>query len=246
VSLQPGRTLWRLGYHASPPDFPPRELYAFNHRFDDIHQRFRTLYCAEFPETCLREVLADFRPNLGAWQRHIDRYGPEAADDFVTQPVTAQWRAQHTLVPVEVHLAGPLVDLTDVPTRQQIEDRHLDLLLAYDLEHLDLHEITTRRRPVTQTIAADLFDRVSPQSAFRRGWTETRALRSLRAAAPWPRSARPLPSPTRRPSRSSTLRSPGASSSRPQPPLYTVMDDDPRLQSASPAAVLRIWRFPPR
>jgi hypothetical protein len=45
-----------------------------------------------------------------------------------------------------------------VPPRQQIENRHAELLLEYDLAHLDLHEITSSRRVVTQTIAADLYD----------------------------------------------------------------------------------------
>ena len=57
-----------------------------------------------------------------------------------------------------MRLDGPLIDLTDVPTRQWIENRHAELLLEYDLQHLDLHEITTSRRAVTQTIAADLYD----------------------------------------------------------------------------------------
>jgi hypothetical protein len=77
-----GQALWRVGYHLDPLGFTPHELYGFNHRFDDIQRRFRTLYFAELPETCLREVLADFRPNLAARQRHIERYGPEAAEDF--------------------------------------------------------------------------------------------------------------------------------------------------------------------
>jgi hypothetical protein len=64
-----GRTLWRVGYHADPLGFTPLELYQFSHRFDDVHRRFRTLYCADSAETCLREVLADFRPNLGALHR---------------------------------------------------------------------------------------------------------------------------------------------------------------------------------
>jgi hypothetical protein len=104
-------------------------------------------------------VLADFRPNLGALRRHVERYGPGAVEDFATVPVTARWRTQHVLAPVRLELAGPVVDLIDVPTRQEIEDRHLELLLEYGLQHLDLHEITTSRRKVTQTIAADLFDR---------------------------------------------------------------------------------------
>jgi hypothetical protein len=153
------RALWRVGYHADPLAFAPPELYEYSHRFDDRDGRFRTLYVAELAETALREVLADFRPNLAAMRRHVERYGPQAATDFPGEPITASWRSQHVLAPVHLDLDGPLVDLTDVPTRQDIEDRHLDLLVAHDLRHLDLHEITTRRRVVTQTIAGELFDR---------------------------------------------------------------------------------------
>jgi RES domain len=97
-------------------------------------------------------------PNLGALRRHVERYGPEGARDFTPEPITAQWRAQHVLVAVALRFDGPLIDLTDVPTRQEFEDRHLDLLLEHGLQHLDLHEITTSRRPITRTIAGDLFD----------------------------------------------------------------------------------------
>lgn len=150
--------LWRVGYHASPLEFTPRELYSFNHRFDDIHHRFRTLYLADLPETCLREVLADLRPNLGAKLRHIERYGPEAAEDFASEPVTASWRRQNVLVPALLRLDGPMIDLTDGAVRQRIEDRHAPLMVENGMEHLDLHEITTSRRVVTQTIAGDLYD----------------------------------------------------------------------------------------
>ena len=154
-----GLALWRVGYHADPLGFTPLEIYEFSHRFDDLHRRFRTLYCAELAETCLREVLADFRPNLAAQRRHIERYGPQAVEDFTRAPVTAQWRVQHVLIRATVRLDGPLIDLTDVPTRQEIEHRHVQLLAEHDMGHLDLHEITTSRRAITQTIAADLFDR---------------------------------------------------------------------------------------
>jgi hypothetical protein len=59
-----------------------------------------------------------------------------------------------------LRLDGPVIDLTDVATRQELEDRHAELLLDHGLRHLDLYEITTSsRRPVTQTVAAELFDR---------------------------------------------------------------------------------------
>jgi hypothetical protein len=157
--LGDSRALWRVGYYADPLGFTPRNLYEFGHRFDDIRRRFRTLYCAELPETCLREVLADFRPNLDALRRHAERYGPEATQDFAPEPVTAQWRVQHVLISVILRFGGPLIDLTEVSVRQEVEDRHGELLLEHGLKHLDVREITTSRRVVTQTIAADLFDR---------------------------------------------------------------------------------------
>lgn len=149
---------WRVGYHVDPLGFTPSELYAFNHRFDDPHGRFRTLYVAEFAETCLREVLADFRINRAALRRHVEKYGPEAAGDIESQPVTAAWRAQHVLAPLTLELDGPMIDLTDQATRHALEERHHVLLLEHDMDHLDLHEITTSRRIITQTIAADLYD----------------------------------------------------------------------------------------
>lgn len=199
-----GRTLWRVGYYADPLGFTPLELYQFSHRFDDVHRRFRTLYCADSAETCLREVLADFRPNLGALRRHVERYGPEAAQDFTEKPVTAQWRIQHVLVPAVLKLDGPLIDLTDVPTRQEIEHRHVELLLEHDLQHLDLHEITTRRRAITQTVAADLLTEAPAPSGSRPAWTATLALHSSRAAAPRAWRETSSRSPTRRPNRSPT------------------------------------------
>lgn len=143
---------------ADPLGFLPWDRCSFNHRFDDSEARFRSLYFAELPETALREVLADLRPNRAAQARHIERFGPEAAEDFVATPVTAAWRTQHVLVPASLSLDGALVDLTDVATRHGIEDEHASLLAEHDLSHLDLHEITTTRRAVTQTIASSLFD----------------------------------------------------------------------------------------
>jgi hypothetical protein len=199
-----GRTLWRVGYYADPLGFTPLELYQFSHRFDDVHRRFRTLYCADSAETCLREVLADFRPNLGALRRHVERYGPEAAQDFTEKPVTAQWRIQHVLVPTVLKLDGPLIDLTDVPTRQEIEHRHVDLLLEHDLQHLDLHEITTSRRAISRRSPLTSLTEAPAPSGSRPAWTATLASHSSRAAAPRAWRETSSRSPTRRPNRSPT------------------------------------------
>ena len=73
--------------------------------------------------------------------------------------MTARWRDEHLLAPAEMTLDGELIDLTDPAVRADLEQRHASLLIEHGLVHLDLHEITSRRRVVTQTIAADLFDR---------------------------------------------------------------------------------------
>jgi hypothetical protein len=137
-------------------------------------------------------------------QRHIERYGPDAAQDFTDTPVTAQWRVQHVLVAAMVRLDGPMIDPNDVATRQEVEDRHAELMLAYDLRHLDLHEITTSRWRVTQTIAASCSTEAPPRSDSRRGWTATRASRCSRGAGAQQRSTRVSLSPIHRPNSSST------------------------------------------
>jgi hypothetical protein len=94
--------------------------------------------------------------------------------------VTAQWRPQHVVVPVLLRLDGPMNDLTEVPIRHEIENRQIGLLLEHGLGHLDLHEITTSPRVITQTIAADLFAR-GASAPRRRGTPQPRqrALKNL-------------------------------------------------------------------
>jgi hypothetical protein len=84
--------------------------------------------------------------------------GAEAAQELAAQPITAAWRRENVLAPVRLRLDGGICDLTDVSQRQKIEERHVDLLLEHDMRHLDLHEITTSRRVVTQTVAAGIYD----------------------------------------------------------------------------------------
>ncbi len=152
--------LWRVGHQSDPLAFTPLDLYEWNHRFDDARRRFRTLYCAEDPKTSLREVLAEFRPNAGAIWEFLDAFGEEAIADLAVHPVSASWREQHVLAPARIQLDGPIIDLHDLTVRHDLERRHAGLLAEHGLEHLDLHEITSRRRIVTQTIAGDLFDRL--------------------------------------------------------------------------------------
>ena len=152
------RSYWRVGHTGDPLGFVPPEICEYSHRFDDLRHRFRTVYIAELAETCLRETLADFRPKLSAIGNFQREMGNEAAKELAVQSITAAWRREHVLAPLLLRLDGPIYDLTDLAQRRSVEESHSGLLLEYDMQHLDLHEITTGRRVVTQTIAGDLYD----------------------------------------------------------------------------------------
>jgi RES domain len=155
------REYWRVAYHSDPTGFVPKELCAWNHRFDDPGRRFRTIYVAELDETAIREVLADLRPNAAAIARYVKKFGPDAAKDVPAQAVTESWRRQHVLAKVRTALSAPLIDLCDADVRYEVEREHTTLLNAHGMDHLDLSEITAKRRPVTQTIAAYAYDHLA-------------------------------------------------------------------------------------
>ena len=155
------KNLWRVGYHADPLNFTPHHLYDWSHRFDDAQHQFRSVYACRQQETALREVLADLRPNAAAIARFVEKFGEDARDELETEPVTEAWRRRNVLAPAEVVPEDARVlDLTAPATAHELEVAHAQLLDAHGLEHLDLHEITTRRRVVTQTIAADVYRRL--------------------------------------------------------------------------------------
>lgn len=159
MSLPKRRTgLWRAAHYSDPLDFAPHDRCSWGHRFDDVERRHRTLYCASTPETALREVLADLRPNTEAITKHQKVYGAAAAASLPRAAITEKWRQDNVLVLCTLIYEGRLLDLTDAHERQEIETRHAQLLTSHGMSHLDMHEVTTRRRIVTQTIATDAYD----------------------------------------------------------------------------------------
>jgi len=218
VSEDPShRSYWRVGHTGDPLGFVPLEICEYSHRFDDLRHRFRTVYIAELAETSLRETLADFRPKLSAIGNFQREMGAAAATDLPAWPITAAWRREHVLAPLRLKLDGRICDLTDIAQRRSIEERHAGLLLEHGMQHLDLHEITTSRRVVTQTSPQTSTTRESPRSASPHIWTATHvspcsrdAERSISMAGSWRSPTRLLRSWSRSPP-------PGTSRWRPRP-----------------------------
>jgi hypothetical protein len=162
---------WRVGYNESPLEYLPHELYSWEHRFDDAQREYRTLYCAERKLTALREALADLRPNTNV-RADFARFQLEQgyAPDELFMPareVTESWRREHALVQVCLVCDGALADLDDVKLRNQLESTHADLLLSHGMKHLDISEIRSKTRPVTQAISRDLYDKGAAGLLFR-------------------------------------------------------------------------------
>ena len=136
--------VWRVGYHADPLGFTPPSRCTWSHRFD-APGRFRSVYAAGRQETALREVLADLRPKAVVIAHFLETFGPDAAEELESEQVSAAWRRENVLTPARVTNAAVL-DLADAAVRHDLELRHAALLAAHDMNHLDLHELTTRRR----------------------------------------------------------------------------------------------------
>lgn len=156
----PGR-LWRLARKSAPLSFPPWELVGGN-RFDSPLKEFRTLYCASFRTTCLRECLQDFRhcSKILAEYRRVGGTPPHPV-------VPIKWRESRILVPARLLVQGSLVELEAYGERQALEKALAGLLHKHGLPYLDLSEVRCRKREVTQGIAQYCFNQGAAGLAFR-------------------------------------------------------------------------------
>lgn len=136
----------------------PRALGSWQQRWDDPRREYRTLYCAERPETCLVEVLADLRPNTRMLVDLAELMGKTAELLEAAGVVEPSWRRLHALQSARPQLGGELADVEDLGLRSELERRHAALLAAHGMEHLNISDIRSRTRTVTQTIGRQLYE----------------------------------------------------------------------------------------
>ncbi len=72
--------------------------------------------------------------------------------------VTWAWREHHVLAEAEIEADGDIVDIEDVQVRSALELQHAQLLKDRGIPHLDLNQVRSKDRIVTQTISRGLFD----------------------------------------------------------------------------------------
>jgi hypothetical protein len=155
----------------------PRHLCGWQHRWDDPEREYRTLYGAKSELTCLREVLADLRPNAKAIAELRELFGdatPAVRDAGV---VGRELLDAHLLCPARAVGDGDLCDIdADVELRQRLEHEHASLLAAHELDHLDISQVRSKDRIVTQTIGRSLFTRGYAGVAFGSNLDDARCI----------------------------------------------------------------------
>jgi hypothetical protein len=129
-------------------------------RFDDPRKtldpnsRFRTLYVAQERVTAFRETLQDLRPDTHSRAEYLSLFGVEPPPGIVT----AQWRADRRVARGRLAVAATdLVDLEDLDVRRELEQSHAAVLASHGMRHLDISNLRSSQRIVTQTIALDLW-----------------------------------------------------------------------------------------
>jgi hypothetical protein len=138
----------------------PNHLCGWQHRWDDPRREYRTLYCAESELTCLREVLADLRPNAKAIAELKELFGEDSPALRGVGEVAAEWRDARLLCPALAVAEHEFCHLdTEVELRNELEHDFAELLAEHGMDHLDIAQVRSRDRIVTQTISRALYER---------------------------------------------------------------------------------------
>lgn len=159
--------VWRVGYYATPCEFTPRHLCGWNHRFDDPKREYRTIYAADKKETCLREVLADLRPDKKTLSDFKKLFGDDPAADSAGR-VTEAWRKKHVLVNANVDISsGAIADIESAGMLVRLTKSLGPELSTLGLKRLDAAAVRSQERGLTRAASRLLYDGGSAGIVFR-------------------------------------------------------------------------------
>ena len=152
-------SLWRVGYRDAPCDFTPHHLYAWINRFDDELREYRTIYAADRKETCLREVLADLRPNKKAITDFLKIFGKSGVEENSFGVVSSVWRGKNVLAQVSpVIVSGRMIDVEDAAVLRRLEPDLAEFLQTEGIRVFNAATVRSRNRRLTQKISRLLFN----------------------------------------------------------------------------------------
>ncbi len=123
-------------------------------------REYRTIYCADSELTCLREVLADLRPNAKAIAELKELFGDDTPALRGVGEVAEEWRDAHRLCPALAVSDHEFCHVdAEVELRNELEHELALLLALHGMDHLDISQVRSRDRNVTQTVGRALYER---------------------------------------------------------------------------------------
>jgi len=160
--------VWRLGHRNAPLDYAPRYLCSWRNRFDDPQRLYRSLYAARHSETCLRELLADLRPNAIALSEFESLFGGDPGFT-IAGVVSPAWRRAHVLIRAAIFTVGHarLARIESRRTLNCLKRDHVSLLAGLGIHKLNLSVIRSRDRIITQQFSRTLYQTGAAGIAFK-------------------------------------------------------------------------------
>lgn len=112
-------------------------------------------------------MLADLRPNAKMLAELESVFGRAPAIERSAGLVTRAWREHQVLRRGRIVANGELADVDDLRLRRRLERRHARLLARHGMDHLDISEVRSRARPVTQAVSRSLYEDGAAGVRFR-------------------------------------------------------------------------------
>jgi hypothetical protein len=104
--------------------------------------------------------LADLRPNAKAIAELKELFGDETPALRGVGEVAAEWRDAHLLCPALAVSDDAFCDLdVEVELRTELEHQLVLLLVEHEMDHLDISQVRSRDRIVTQAMSRALYER---------------------------------------------------------------------------------------
>jgi hypothetical protein len=152
--------VWRLGHPDDPFGFVPRSLCSWSYRFDDPVKEYRTLYVAEDRLTCFLEVFQDLRPNAAAIALYSQMEDAGDGMDLHEAGILTRTHLENRgLSPAKIRPeAVRLLAVEDLRVRRDLTKNLAPTLVAQSVNYLDLGEIRSDNRALTQAISRQAYE----------------------------------------------------------------------------------------
>ncbi|MEX2374733.1 MAG: RES family NAD+ phosphorylase [Dehalococcoidia bacterium] len=141
--------LYRIGHLPDPLAWPPEEVRGAG-RFDDPAAKYRVLYAGQ-RRTCFLETLAWLRPSLETLAAMKAVRGTD--EPMPSWSVPPDWYQKRAVAALRLRPGQRWLDVRATETHEVLRAELASELTAWGLTDLDLGDVLSRNRQVTQRIS---------------------------------------------------------------------------------------------